>query len=80
MANRIYSLSEVKALAKKFLDIADENNEQVSAYLNGSEKKEAAKAYDLVREYERKFINAFNAYYDERFVCCLNYELAESML
>lgn len=72
---------ELKKAAKSFLDIADELNEKVSRYFDGSEKKEDEEAYWTVREADKKFIDALNSYYPgEGYEYGLNYELAESCL
>lgn len=73
-------LNNIKSLAAKFLAIADELNEKVSAYLNGSTAKEAEEAYEKVIATEVEFTKAANAYYGESWKPCLNYELAESFL
>ena len=74
------TLENVKELAKSFLAIADELNEKVSAYIDGSDKDEDANAYWIVREADKKFIDAVNEYYEESYKCGLNYELAESFI
>lgn len=74
------TLENVKELAKSFLAIADELNEKVSAYFNGSDKKEDANAYWTVREADKKFIDAVNEYYEDSYKYGLNYELAESFI
>lgn len=72
------TLENVKTLAKSFLAIADELNEKVSAYFDGSDKKEDENAYWKVREADKNFIDAVNEYYDDNYKYGLNYELAES--
>ena len=74
------AIENIKSLAAKFLAIADELNEKVSAYIDGSNAREAEDAYYKVLEAEREFTNAANAYYGEGWKPCLNYELAESFL
>ena len=74
------SLNNVRELAQSFLAIADELNEKVSAYLNGSDRNEDAKAYWTVREADKNFIDAVNSYYNDSYKYGLNYELAESFL
>lgn len=72
------TLENVKELAKSFLAIADELNEKVSAYFDGSDKAEDANAYWTVREADKKFVDAVNEYYEDSYKYGLNYELAES--
>lgn len=74
------TLENVKELAKSFLAIADELNEKVSAYFDGSDKEEDANAYWMVREADKKFIDAVNEYYKDSYKYGLNYELAESFI
>lgn len=67
--------------ARAFLVLADELAEEVSAYIDGSNKPEAAAAYIAVKESEANFLKYYCAYWDEpRRYPCLNYELAESVL
>lgn len=67
--------------ARAFLVLADELNEEVSAYIDGSNKPEAEAAYIAVKESEANFLKYYCAYWDEpRLYPCLNYELAESVL
>ena len=67
--------------ARAFLALADELNEEVSAYIDGSNKPEAEAAYIAVKESEANFLKYYCAYWDEpRRYPCLNYELAESVL
>lgn len=73
-------IENVKAAAAEFLKIADELNEMVSAYIDGSDSKDAETAYLKVREADRKFIDAANAFYGEGWTYGLNYELAESFI
>lgn len=72
------TIEEVKELAKSFLAIADELNVKVSAYFDGSNRKDDEDAYWTVREADKKFIDALNEYYDDSYEYGLNYELAES--
>lgn len=74
------TIEQVKALANEFLTIADELNEKVSAYFNGSNDTEDIKAYEVVRMADKKFIDALNAYYEDSYEYGLNYELAESFI
>lgn len=75
------TIEQLKESAKRFLEIADELNEKVSAYINGSNKKDAEQAYWTVREADKKFIDNLNLYYPgEGYEYGLNYELAESFL
>ena len=71
---------KVARLAKNFLSLADELNEYVSAYLDGSNSPEAEKAYYEVRESDKKFIDSLNELWGESYKYGLNYELAESFL
>lgn len=71
------TLENVKAAAIEFLNIADELNEKVSAYIDGSNDKDAEDAYWTVREADKKFIDAANSLYDEGWTYGLNYDLAE---
>lgn len=67
--------------ARAFLVLADELNEQVSAYIDGSDKPEAEAAYNAVKDAESVFLRYYCAYWDEpRRRPCLGYELAESSL
>ncbi len=67
--------------ARAFLVLADELNEQVSAYIDGSDKPEADAAYNAVKDAEAVFLRCYCAYWDEpRRRPCLGYELAESSL
>lgn len=67
--------------ARAFLVLADELNEQVSAYIDGSDKPEAEAAYNAVKDAEAVFLRYYCAYWDEpRRRPCLGYELAESSL
>lgn len=75
------TIEQLKESAKRFLEIADELNEKVSAYINGSNKKDVEQAYWTVREADKKFIDNLNSYYPgEGYEYGLNYELAESFL
>ncbi len=77
---KMNTATNIKKLAEKFLDIADELNEQVSAYINGSNSPAAERAYHRVLDAEAEFIKAVNSAYGEHWKVCLNYELAESFL
>ena len=72
--------TNLQTLAIKFLAIADELNEKVSAYFDGSDSKEDEEAYWTVREADKNFTDAYNKYYDDRVRYGLNYELAESVI
>lgn len=71
---------KVARLAKKFLSIADELNEKVSRYFDGSNASEDVRAYEIVREADKKFVDALNELWGERYQYGLNYELAECFL
>ena len=71
---------KVARLAKNFLNLSDELHEKVSRYFNGSNASEDVRAYDMVREADKKFIDGLNDLEDERYEYGLNYELAESFL
>lgn len=70
----------VKEAAKSFLAIADELNEKVTRYINGSTNKDDESAYWVVREADKRFIDELNSYYEESWEYGLNYELAESFI
>lgn len=72
--------NEIKTLAQNFLNLADSLYLQVSRYLNGSNANEDMSAYLSVKEAEKKFIDALSKHDGEKYECCLNYELAESVL
>ena len=74
------AIDEIKNLAANFLNVADRLNESVSRYINGSDAESNERAYRDVLGAEKKFIDAVNAYYGEKFKCELNYELAESFI
>ena len=75
------NIEKVKAAAAKFLKIADELNEKVSRYIDGSEAPEDTAAYMKVREADKEFIDAVNAAYEGNgYEYGLNYELAESFI
>lgn len=74
------TLEQVKAAAKEFLAIADDLDEKVSRYFNGSENKEDKEAYWTAREADKKFIDKLNSFYEDSFEYGLNYELAESFV
>lgn len=68
----------VKGLAQKFLATADKYEKQVSAYLDGSNKKSDAAAYDKVIKANAAFNKAYSKYYDEPYRAPhLDYDLAE---
>lgn len=67
--------------ARAFLVLADELNEEVSAYIDGSDTPEAEAAYNAVKDAEAVFLKYYCAYWGEpRRRPCLGYELAESSL
>lgn len=66
--------------ARAFLSLADKLNEDVSAYIDGSDKAEAQSAYIAVKDAEADFLKYSNAYWGEHRRPCLGYELAESAL
>lgn len=70
----------VQKLAKTFLSFAEDLNEEVSAYLDGSCMTHHIEAYDLVKSLEREFVKAYDEYYGESHEACLDYELAYSVL
>lgn len=74
------AFSNVQALAKSFLEIADSLNEKVSNYFDGSNAAEDENAYYEVKAAEKAFVAAYNAYYDESHEACLDYSLAESVI
>lgn len=74
------NLEQVKEAARNFLAIADELNEKVSRYFDGSINKDDEKAYWKVREADKNFIDKLNSYYDDSYQYGLNYELAESFV
>ena len=79
--SKMITLETLKVSAKNFLAIADEKNVLVSAYIDGSDSKEAEEAYWAVREADKKFIDNLNSYYPgEGYKYGLNYELAESFI
>lgn len=51
--------------ARAFLMLADDVNEEVSAYIDGSNKPEAKAAYTAVKEAEAEFLNYYAAYWGE---------------
>lgn len=71
---------KTKELAARFLEIADELNEAVSRYIDGSNDPADARAYQIVRDADRAFIDAIREDYGERYEYGLNYELAESFI
>lgn len=67
--------------ARAFLSLADERNEDVSAYIDGSNRPEAKAAYFAVLEAEDDFLYYYCAYCGEPHRRpCLGYDLAESVL
>lgn len=70
----------VVRLAKEFLDVADELQEKVSNYINGSNGEEDVMAYNVVRKADRAFVKAYNAYWGENHEEGLNYDLATSVV
>lgn len=74
------TIEQVRSAAKNFLAVADELNEKVSRWINGSIDKEDENAYWRVREEDKKFVDAVNSCYDEAYTYGLNYELAESFI
>ncbi len=67
--------------ARAFLRKADELNEQVSAYIDGSDSDEAQAAYFAVQDSEAVFLRYYCAYWGEPLQRpALNYELAEYVL
>lgn len=74
------NLEQVREAARNFLAIADELNESVSRYFDGSNNKDDEEAYWKVREADKTFIDKVNSYYDDSYEYGLNYELAESFV
>lgn len=78
------TLSELSKLAESFLNLADELNEKVSAYIDGSNAAEDEAAYLKVKEASIAFGKAYCKYWDEPFgrdlIEGFNYELAESVI
>ena len=67
----------VKGLAQQFLNTADKYESKVSAYINGSNKKSDAAAYDKVIKANAAFNKAYAKYYDEPYrTPGLDYDLA----
>lgn len=74
-------LSEVKEAARAFLKTADELNERVSNYLNGSDNQDDVDAYNKVKRLNGIFLNLYCEYWGEpKKEPELDYELAEFML
>lgn len=73
-------MTQIQILAQNFLDLADSLNIEVSRYLNGSKRLEDLEAYLKVLESEKAFLVALYNETGEKYKCCLNYELAESVL
>jgi len=72
---------EMQMRAKAFLRKADELNELVSAYLDGSNEPEAGKAFNKVLALNAAFNEVYCAYWGEPSLSAnLDYELAESVL
>lgn len=77
----IYTRQEMKNAAKRFLNIADYYEKEVSAFLNGSDRDKDADAYFKVLDANRIFLVAYCGYYGEPMIePNLNYDLAESVL
>lgn len=74
------TLFDIKRAAEEFLNLADELNERVSAYIDGSTKKADEEAYWKAREADKKFVDMVNSAYEENWTYGLNYELAESFI
>lgn len=73
------TLEKVQELARVFLEVADENNEFVSNYIDGSNNETDRLAYEFTIDAEKDFVKAYNEYYGEKYEPCLNYELADSV-
>lgn len=82
--NIMITIEELQKMAADFLKLADDVNEMVSAYIDGSDKKEDEDAYNKVSEASVKFGKAWCEYWDEPFDHRLrdgfNYEIAEYIL
>jgi len=75
------TFSELQQAAIKFLAVADELNEQVSNYLNGSNAPADVDAYYKVKEANTEFNRAYSQYWEEPLrPANLDYELAEGCL
>lgn len=75
----IMTLEQVKTLANNFLTVADELEEMVSDYLNGSNDIKAVNAYMTVKDADKRFVDAVNSYYgSNEYQYGMNYDLAES--
>ena len=72
--------TKVQTLAEKFLTLADELNEKVSNYFNGSNAPEDVKAYRDVKESYKEFAIEAGRLHGENYGEELNYELAESFI
>lgn len=73
-------IKELRRLAKRFLNAADELHEKVSNYIDGSNDAEDEEAYNTIKELEADFLKLYNNYYDDNITPGLNYEVAESVL
>jgi len=72
---------KVQEVAKAFLSTADELNEGVSNYLNGSDEKRDTEAYNKVKELNRVFLQYYCEYCGEPMMKPnLDYELAEQFV
>lgn len=80
MHNDSEILKLVRLSAAHFLDVADRLNEEVSAYINGSNEASHEAAYHTVKDANSIFIQLYNMYYNENNVPSLDYELAESFI
>lgn len=75
------TVQQVKKSAREFLKLADELNEKVSKYLNGSDKQDDVDAYNKVMERNRTFLQYYCEYWGEPMKEPeLDYKLAESEL
>lgn len=74
------TLEQVREYAERFLKVADELEELVSAYIDGSDDSKCEMAYIEVKNAEAEFLTYYNAYYDDNIKPALNYEVAESVL
>lgn len=81
---KIKEFEELKKFAESFLATADELNEKVSAYIDGSDKEEDEEAYTKVKNLSIEFGKMYCKFWDEPFDRRMregfNYELAESVL
>lgn len=75
------TLKQVQDAARAFLNLADELNQQVTRYIDGSNEHEDFIAYYKVKQADRAFIDALNDYAGSvDYTSGLNYELAKSVL